>query len=227
MTGTANGIGRAIADRLVSDGFRVVGVDVKPQSATRFEVLEADLAGTAVCREVVDSVGPVHVLINNAALLINKATSEFSDTDFDTTIAINLRAPFVLSVAVAQGMKDAGWGRIVNVSSIGARTGGIADSCVYSASKAGLLSITKNFARTLGAYGITTNAVLPGGIDTGMASRQFERDETLRDHILSASPLGRLGQAAEVASVVSFLDSADSDYVNGASIDVNGGWFMA
>ncbi|MDA2979922.1 MAG: SDR family oxidoreductase, partial [Actinomycetota bacterium] len=109
----------------------------------------------------------------------------------------------------------------------GARTGGIADSCVYSASKAGLLSITKNFARTLGAYGITTNAVLPGGIDTGMASRQFERDETLRDHILSASPLGRLGQAAEVASVVSFLASADSDYVNGASIDVNGGWFMA
>lgn len=227
VTGTASGIGRAIADRLGSDGLRVVGVDVQPQTGTEFDTVEADLAQTDVCRKVVDSVGPVDVLVNNAAVLISKPTSDFSDADFDTTIAVNLRAPFVLSVAVAQGMKNTGWGRIINVSSVGARTGGIADSCVYSASKAGLVSITKNFARTLGAYGITANAVLPGGIDTAMARLQFEGDETLRDHLLSASPVGRLGQAVEVGSVVSFLASADSDYVNGASIDVNGGWYMA
>jgi 3-oxoacyl-[acyl-carrier protein] reductase len=115
----------------------------------------------------------------------------------------------------------------VNVSSVGARTGGISQSCVYSASKAGMVSITKNFARNFGPHGVTTNAVLPGAIATPMALGQFAKDPDLEQHVINSNPLRRLGEGAEVANVIAFLASNEAGYINGASIDVNGGWVMA
>ena len=227
VTGSAQGIGRAAAEALVGSGHRVYGVDVKPQDDAGFEVVTADLSEADACRRIVADIGAVDVLVNNAAILVEKSVEEITDEEFDRTIAINLRAPFVLSVESARGMAERGWGRIVNVSSVGARTGGISQSCAYSASKAGMVSITKNFARNYGPYGVTANAILPGAIATPMALGQFAKDPDLEQRVISANPLGRLGEGSEVANVIAFLASDDAGYINGASIDVNGGWFMA
>lgn len=226
VTGSAQGIGNSIALALRNDGFEVIGLDVQAQTTSDFEVVQADLSNPDTCRNLIDSIGRVDVLVNNAAILIEKPVDEITDDEFDFTIAVNLRAPFVLSVAAVRGMSDRGWGRIVNVSSVGARTGGISQSCVYAASKTGMLALTKNFARNYGSSGITSNAVLPGAIDTPMARGQFKKQPDLEERVTDASPLRRLGQASEVASVVAFLASDDASYINGASVDVNGGWVM-
>ncbi len=226
VTGSAQGIGRAIADTLVSRGYGVVGADVQFQEGTEFEVLALDVSDSEACRQAVAELGHFDVLVNNAGVLVEKSPESISDEEFDLTMAINLRAPFVLSVAVSDGMKERGWGRIVNISSVGARTGGISQSSVYAASKAGLLALTKNFARNLGPFGITTNAVLPGAIASPMATKQFEKDEALKRQVVAANPTGRLGSPEEVASVVAFLVSDEAAYLNGGCIDVNGGWVM-
>ena len=226
VTGSAQGIGRAIADALVGRGYGVVGADIQVQEGAGFEVVELDVADTGACRRAVAELGHVDVLVNNAGVLVEKSPESLSDEEFDLTMAVNLRAPFVLSVAVSDGMKERRWGRIVNISSVGARTGGISQSSAYAASKAGLLALTKNFARNLGPFGITTNAVLPGAIASPMALEQFKNDRSLEREVVAANPTGRLGSPEEVASVVAFLVSDEAAYLNGGCIDVNGGWVM-
>ena len=226
VTGSAQGIGLAIADTLVAQGYGVVGADIQAQEGAGFEVLELDVSDPGACRRAVAELGHVDVLVNNAGVLVEKSPESLSDEEFDLTMAVNLRAPFVLSVAVSDGMKERRWGRIVNISSVGARTGGISQSSAYAASKAGLLALTKNFARNLGPFGITTNAVLPGAIASPMALEQFKNDRSLEREVIAANPTGRLGSPEEVASVVAFLVSDEAAYVNGGCIDVNGGWVM-
>ena len=226
VTGSAQGIGLAIADTLVAQGYGVVGADIQAQEGAGFEVLELDVSDPGACRRAVAELGHVDVLVNNAGVLVEKSPESLSDEEFDLTMAVNLRAPFVLSVAVSDGMKERRWGRIVNISSVGARTGGISQSSAYAASKAGLLALTKNFARNLGTFGITTNAVLPGAIASPMALEQFKNDRSLEREVVAANPTGRLGSPEEVASVVAFLVSDEAAYVNGGCIDVNGGWVM-
>lgn len=227
VTGSAQGIGQAIATNLTNAGYSVIGIDIKdqPDSACTRTIC-ADLADPKNLEHLFRETGTVDILINNAAILIEKPISQFSVADFDTTIAVNFRAFFLLSKLAAIRMKDSGWGRIVNISSIGARTGGLSDSAVYSGTKAAMIALTKSFARQYGPYGINTNAVAPGGIDTPMVQRQFERDLGLRERVISQIPLQRLGTPAEIASVVKFLCSDDASFVNGVTIDVNGGWVM-
>lgn len=226
VTGSAQGIGHAIAVALADAGCTVVGADIKAQASTEFETAMVDLASPGACRDLVRDVGRIDVLVNNAAVLVEKPVDEMSDEEFEWTMAVNVHAPFVLATATAGRMVAEGWGRIINVSSVAARTGGVSQSCVYAASKAGLIAMTKNFARNYGPRGITSNAVLPGGIATPMALGQFEKDPALRDRLVAQIPVGHLGTAEEVAAVVSFLASSHASFVNGASIDVNGGWVM-
>ena len=112
------------------------------------------------------------MLVNNAAVLVEKPIEETSIDEFDVTMAVNLRAPFLLSRAFGAGMRQRGWGRIVNIASIAARTGGTSQVAAYAASKAGLVALTKNFARNYGPDGVTVNAVCPAGILTPMADAQ-------------------------------------------------------
>ena len=121
-------------------------------------------------------------------------------------------------------MKERGWGRIVNMSSVGARTGGISQSCVYAATKAGLIAVTKNFARNLGPYGVTTNAVAPGAIATPMAVEQSLSDESLLERVVQATPVGRLGTAEEAAATVGFLASDEASFITGSSLVIDGGY---
>ena len=225
MTGSARGIGRAIAEALARDGLAVVGVDVADQDQEPLErSLSADLSQPGECRRVVEEAGPVDVLVNNAAILIHKPIDEFAVEEFDRTIAVNLRAPFLLCQAALPGMSGRGWGRVVNISSVGARTGGVSQSAVYNATKAAVISLTKNIARNYGRHGITANAVAPGAVETFMTSH-IPADE--RRKYVAQIPLGRFSEPAEIASVVAFLASDAASYVTGATIDVNGGWVMA
>ena len=234
VTGSAQGIGLAVVRNLLNKGFKVFGVDIKEQSTPIdgygeevFIPLRFDLSDSKECRRLIDEVGEVDVLVNNAAILIENELDNVSDHEFDEIVSINLRAPFVLSVAVSKGMKERKWGRIVNMSSVGARTGGISQSCIYAATKAGLIAITKNFARNLGPYGITTNAVAPGAIATPMAVEQSLSDESLLKRVVEATPVGRLGTADEAAATVVFLASEEASFITGACLDVNGGFTMS
>ncbi len=224
VTGSARGMGAAICRALRRGGFRVVGVDVIEHEHDDLDaVLQADLSEPSACRRVVEMAAPVDVLVNNAAVFFPKPIPEFTVEDFDYTIAVNLRANFLLCQGVVEGMKSAGWGRIVNISSVGARTGGVSDSAVYNATKAALISLTKNFARNYGSHGVTANALAPGFVEGFMTNHVTDADRAL---YLSQIPVGRSCQPEEVAEVVAFLVSDRAAFITGATVDVNGGWVM-
>jgi NAD(P)-dependent dehydrogenase (short-subunit alcohol dehydrogenase family) len=224
VTGSARGIGAAIAARLQAVGCDVIGVDVAESAPTG--TWRIDLASWDGCIELARAADPVDILVNNAAILIEKATEDVTREDFERMTAVNLRAPFLLSRELGRGMQTRRFGRIINISSVGARTGGLSASAVYASTKAGLLSLTKHFARTYAPCGITVNAVAPGAIDTPMSQGQRARDPDLEARLIRAVPVGRWGTPDEVAAVVEFLASEPATFITGATIDVNGGWVM-
>jgi 3-oxoacyl-[acyl-carrier protein] reductase len=230
VTGSARGMGRAMADVLAEGGHRVVGVDLLEQEPGSLErVVRADLRDAAVPRQLVDQVlateGRLDVLVHNAAVYNWRHTlPEVTLDDYALMTEVNLRAVFFLSQAAAEAMKPNGFGRIIGISSVGARTGGVSNSAIYNAAKAGVISLMKNFARNYGRYGITANAVAPGAVE-GFMTEHITSDE--RAALIAQLPLGRMAAPREVANVVGFLASDASSYINGATIDVNGGWVMA
>ena len=185
--------------------------------------IEIDLSDPAECERLVAEAGEVDVLVNNAAIFFHRPIPEFTLDEFDYTIAVNFRANFLVCRGLVKGMKQRGWGRIINISSVGARTGGVSDSAVYSATKAAMISLTKSFARNYGEFGVTANAVAPGFVDSFMTSHV---PDDLRAAYTSQIPLGRASQPEEIASVVAFLAGDGASFVTGATIDVNGGWVM-
>jgi 3-oxoacyl-[acyl-carrier protein] reductase len=227
VTGSARGIGLAIAEALAAADHDVVGVDVLPHGDDfPGRGLVADLEDPGTAEWLVAEVGRVDVLVNNAAILVEKPIEETSVEEFDRTMAINLRAPFLLSRAFGAGMRERGWGRIVNIASIAARTGGTSQVAAYGASKAGLVALTKNFARNYGVDGVTVNVVCPAGIITPMADSQEALNPGSRAANTVNFALRRIAEPSEVASVVAFLASDGAAYMTGATVDVNGGWFM-
>ena len=227
VTGSAQGIGLATAEALAAAGVEVIGVDIREQPAGSVaRAIHADLADPAAIERLVAEAGPVDILVNNAAVLIERSIDELTVDDWDLTMAVNLRAPFLLSRGFGGGMRERRWGRIINIASIAARTGGMTAAAAYAASKGGLVTLTRHFARNYGPDGVTVNAIAPAGIMTPMADAQERAHPGSRDAFLQQFALRRHAQPSEVASVVAFLASDAAGYMTGATLDVNGGWFM-
>jgi 3-oxoacyl-[acyl-carrier protein] reductase len=229
VTGSARGMGRAMCEVLAASGHRVVGLDRLEQERGPLErSVAADLLDPAVPGQVVADIlateGRLDVLVHNAAVYVHQhPLPEVTQEDYDLQTGVNLRAVFFLSQAAAEAMRPNGWGRIIGISSVGARTGGVSNSAIYNAAKAGVISLMKNFARNYGPYGITANAVAPGAVEGFMTAHLTAKE---RARFIDAVPLGRFAEPIEVANVVGFLASDGASYINGATIDVNGGWIM-
>ena len=242
VTGGGSGIGREICLGLARDGRNIAVADINLVGAQETTAMVVQSGGTAIAVhmdvsetdavhdsviEVIDELGAIEVLVNCAGW---DELMPFLSTDeafWDRVIEINYKGILRTVHACLPSMVEARWGRIVNMSSVGARTGGISQSCIYAATKAGLIAITKNFARNLGPYGITTNAVAPGAIATPMAVEQSLSDESLLKRVVEATPVGRLGTADEAAATVVFLASEEASFITGACLDVNGGLTMS
>lgn len=229
VTGSARGMGRAMCEVLAGAGHRVVGLDRLAQERGPLErSIEADLLDRSVPAQVISDVvateGRIDVLVHNAAVYVwQHPLAEVTFEDYDLQTGVNLRAVFFLSQAAAEAMRPNGWGRIIGISSVGARTGGVSNSAIYNAAKAGVISLMKNFARNYGRYGITANAVAPGAVRGFMTDHLTDEE---RERMIGLVPLGRMAEPVEIARVVGFLASDAASYITGATIDVNGGWVM-
>jgi 3-oxoacyl-[acyl-carrier protein] reductase len=235
VSGAGRGLGAAVAEELARLGARVVLDDVDlPMAESVAEGIGAqavafghDLArpeaAERLVRDALAVFGRVDILVNNAAIYERVSIDDCTEADYDRTMDANLKSVFFLSRAAGQAMKDRKWGRIVNVSSTAARTGGLLDASVYGAAKAGMVALTKSFARHFAPHNILVNCVAPGGVRTRMADRMTPAE---REGYLTRVPLGRLCEPIEVARVIAFLASDAGSYVTGATIDVNGGFLM-
>lgn len=171
-----------------------------------------------------DSVGGIDILVNNAGILSNNKSQSTTPEEWRKVIEINLNGMFYLSRAVIPGMKDKSWGRIVNVSSLAAQTGGLTAGTAYSTSKGGVISLTRSLAAENAPFGITANAIAPAYVKTPMVTEQLTEKE--RQGILKKIPVGRFCEPEEFAHVVLFLVSPLAGFITGDVINLNGGLYF-
>jgi 3-oxoacyl-[acyl-carrier protein] reductase len=240
VTGAARGIGAAVARRLAADGFGVGVLDLDERGAkeTAEEIEGAggralaaavDVADpeavTSAVEQVTAALGAPTVLVNNAGVTRDNLLFKMTESDWDTVMDVHLRGAFLMTRAVQRHMVEAGWGRVVNLSSISAL--GNRGQANYSAAKAGLQGFTKTLAIELGRFGVTANAIAPGFIETEMTRATAERVGVPFDEFMAAAaaeiPVRRVGQPEDIASVVSFLTGEGAGFVSGQVLYVAGG----
>jgi acetoacetyl-CoA reductase len=233
VTGGTRGIGRAICEALKADGMTVVanyaGNEEKARAfsdatgipAYKWDVgdHEATLAG---CKQVEEEVGPIDVLVNNAGITRDGTLLKMSFQDWYDVMRINLGGCFNMAKGCFPGMKERGWGRIVNIGSINGQAGQYGQ-VNYAAAKSGIHGFTKALAQEGARFGVTVNAIAPGYIDTDMVAAV---PEAVLEKIVAKIPVGRLGQAHEIARGVSFLASENGGFVTGSTMSINGGQHM-
>ncbi len=236
VTGAARGLGRAAAQRLHERGARVA---INVRDAARAGAI-ADSLGEgalsvpgdvaaegvpdAIVRRTLERFGRIDILVNNAAMARSTRFADISPAEWRETLEVNLTAPFLLIQAVLPAMKQQAYGRVVNISSSAGRTVSTLGGSHYTASKAGLLGLTRAAATELGRFGITVNAVCPGMIDTELTREHATPD--LLERLAAGYPVPRLGTAREVADLICFIASEAAGYITGASLDITGGDLM-
>ena len=238
VTGASRGIGAAIAAELGRQGATVIGTATTQSGAENIAAAlkAAGINGTgmaldvndvaqveAVLKEIAEKFGVITILVNNAGVTRDTLLMRMSEEDWDTVISTNLKSVFRLSQAVLRPMMKARYGRIINISSVVGHMGN-AGQTNYCAAKAGMTGFTKSMAQEVGSRGITVNCVAPGFIDTDMTK---ELPEEHKAKLLERIPLGRLGQAEDIAATVAFLASSRAGYITGETMHVNGGMYMA
>ncbi|HKM95101.1 MAG TPA: SDR family NAD(P)-dependent oxidoreductase [Buttiauxella sp.] len=239
VTGAAAGLGNVIAQYLLEQGFQVVLSDVSreraQQAADRLDngqgkVLAVGLDirqpqdfehALAAC---VERFGSLQVLVNNAALTLATPVMDITVDEFDRVISTNLRGTFVGCQTLGRYFAKQGYGRIINLASLAGQNGGTASGAHYAASKGGILTLTKIFARELSKSGVTVNAIAPGPMD--LPSVHALVPEEKMAGLLQMIPVGKLGEAEFVAQAVALLASEQASFVTGATWDINGGLFM-
>jgi len=236
VTGGSNGIGRAVVNRLASLGHQVafswcndeVGAKMaEAELGDQVHAYHCDLEDTksvdAMVGAVEDDLGTIEILVNNAGITAIEVIPRITDEAWDHTLAVDLRGPFVVTRRALRKMRRKRWGRIVNVSSIGAFTGP-GGQAHYAAAKAGLVGFSRSLAREVAHVGITSNVVCPGFTDTRMVEHELPiaKPETFADQV----PVNRLGTVDEIAYVITSLVHEDASYITGAVIPVDGGLGM-
>ena len=239
VTGAASGLGQVIAAELHAAGHRVLLSDRDGAAAIQ-AALQLDASGHSaqgIALDVLDKAafeaaldwlrqgwGLPQVLVNNAALTLSTPLMQISPEEFSRVTDTNLRGCFLGCQVVGAAMAQAGYGRIVNLASLAGQNGGTASGAHYAASKAGILTLTKVFARALAAQGVTVNAVAPGPLDLPSVHAMVPAERLAQ--IVQTIPTQRLGNPRYIAKLVLLLASADADSATGAAWDVNGGLFM-
>ncbi|HXR93948.1 MAG TPA: 2-dehydro-3-deoxy-D-gluconate 5-dehydrogenase KduD [Steroidobacteraceae bacterium] len=235
VTGANAGIGQGIAVALAAAGADVAAVGRSEPGETgervraagrRFIAIQADLDSAQRTQEIVQEVtgklGPLDILVNNAGIIRRSEALDFSEADWDAVLNVNLKTVFFLAQAAARGMIARGRGKIINIASMLSFQGGIRVAS-YTASKSGVLGITRLLANEWAARGINVNAIAPGYIATRNTAALRE-DEVRNREILSRIPAGRWGVPEDLGGAAVFLASSASDYVHGAVLPVDGGW---
>lgn len=237
VTGGSQGIGQAICKQLAKTGFTVavasrnqgkvdaVAEEIRADGGSAMgialDVNQVDTFKERI-REVTQKLGGLHVLVNNAGITKDNLMARIKPEDYDDVMNTNLRGAFFLSRDVLRIMMKQRWGRIINITSVVGLMGNPGQTN-YAASKAGMVGMTKSLAREVGSRGITVNAVAPGYIETDMT---HVLGEEAREAFLKQVPLGRMGQAEDVAEVTAFLAGEGSGYITGQVITVDGGLYM-
>ena len=236
ITGAAGTMGMAVVRAMLEEEAKVALVDVdalRLDSVVRFLrgstlAVPCDVSDSGAVRaahqQVEKALGPVDVLVNNAGVLSNSKAEGTDESEWRRLMAVNVDGAFYWSRAVLPGMKQRGWGRIVNVTSLAAKTGGLTAGTAYAASKGALVSLTFSLAREAAAHGVTVNAVSPAYVKTPMVTEQL--NDAQQRQILAQIPVGRFCEPEEFAHAVCFLASPLSGFITGEVLDVNGGLLM-
>ncbi len=233
VTGGSRGIGKAIALALAGNGVHVAvnyhsredaaeeTCAALEQAGARAAAIRADVSRSddvaRMVRSAEEALGTVEILVNNAGIVHKDNLENLTEADWDRVMAINLKSVFLVTQAVLPGMREKRWGRIINLSSVAAQTGGVTGP-IYVASKAGILGLTHSYASLLVREGITANTIAPALIETDMVTKDLKATP---DRI----PLGRFGTVEEVADVAVML--AKNGYMTGQTVNVNGGWYYS
>jgi 3-oxoacyl-[acyl-carrier protein] reductase len=238
VTGGARGIGKAIVLILIREGAKVAIVDVDKGGLETLQNeiekskgdiinISCDITKSSEVKEMVSQVkrsfGRIDILVNNAGIIRRGTIETVTEEDWDRVIEVNLKGTFNCCKTVVDIMKQQGYGKIVNVSSIAGKMGDITSAPGYGPSKAGVDALTKTLARQLAPYHINVNAVSPHAIETEMSAQWSEER---RKEIIASIPLGRLGKPEDVAEAVLFLASDAASFITGEILDVNGGALM-
>ncbi len=241
VTGASRGIGRAVAERLAAEGAAVavnyraraeeaadVVSRIKHEGREAFAV-KADVASRSEVEAMVERVraelGPIDILVNNAGLLATGTLLDYDPDDFDRMWRVNVNGVLHATAAVAPGMIERKYGRVINLSSIASVGTAVAGTTLYAATKGAVQILTKRFALELGPSGITVNAVLPGLILTDMVSEGHTEQQMQRtvEAVSAKAVLGRVGETGDIASVVAFLASDESSFMTGQYLTADGG----
>ena len=234
VTGASRGIGAAIADALVDQGFFVFGTATSEAGAETISAnLQAQGSGLVLqlqdqesvdrgFKEMLEQAPPPLVVVNNAGVTRDNLLLRMSSDEWQEVVDTNLNGAFRVTKAALRNMVKARWGRIINVGSVVARLGNPGQAN-YVSSKAGLEGFTRSLALEVGSRGITVNLLAPGFIETDMTAALSDEQTSA---MLTRIPLGRMGQAKEVAAAVSFLSGGQAAYITGQTIHINGGMFL-
>ena len=234
ITGGGQGIGRATCLTFAKEGANIVIAEYNTATAeavgeevkalgVQCLVLQTDVSNGSSVRSMVgqtlDAFGQIDILVNNAGIFSYTQIEDCTEEEWDQMMAVNLKGPFLCSQAVIDTMKKQQSGRIISLGSLAGQVGGLVASAPYSASKAGVMCLTKSLARALGPHNITVNAIAPGVAATDMTTNHPD--------LTAQMVLGRVAEPVEVANTILFLASDEGSYVTGFTLNVNGGMFMS
>jgi len=239
VTGGSRGIGRSICIALAEAGAdialnysaaddraRDVVKHLKEKLKVKAEAYKADISDESYVRTMVEKIektfGRVTILVNNAGINRDKSFVRMTRAMWDEVLGVNLNGPFNVTNALLPGMIEEGWGRVINISSMGGQTGNFGQAN-YTVTKGGLIAFTMTLAREVARKGVTVNAVSPGYTATDMTAGM---PDAVKDQVQQLIPMGRMGKPEEIASTVAFLASPKSSYITGQVLSVNGGMYM-